>query len=1078
MASKFSSRVLPRVLAAVACLGAVSLPAQVPLPLPPAAQVLKPLAGKIVDAILKPKMKVDHFTVGGFTVTEVDPTTDATPEAFEGTGLLEMPAPGHPTKITFKNLVLKGTAAEGSVEADFPVGHHAMVQGWLYELKKAVISDKGAHLEGHATLAAIRLDLAPLSFTPTGLQGSLTPGDLPLAEGHFIATLKNAEVVFGPNAPQLKGTVKVEIEAPVRHALTGDLVTLESALVSFSSQILTPSATGPVVDGLALDLPLLHQGSTWRMEKVSFGFERGTPWLGGLTRLQFHLNVFCQVGATDQPYLTGPASCRIEGTAAKLETSARGRQRTAILKASDFLLGFEGFTANFPLVGATLHPSGLTAYKLQLDGGNAWVKKGVVDPESSRISGKLSWGPNFAYELNIADAPAALSDGLYVASGTMSTPAQVGAYHVYSWIGAVVCDFSLSKSPGDLPPEWKGVYLPGYSVVLPADLYRLNNSGTHVAAAMLGAGGRFEGNGSFSANVMGAFTDPLMLYIAPVKLQPFQLNFVDGVVLNGPTVSGQLEVIAPPLLDDYKAPITFNLTQEGVQKVEVQGGQVLKSNLIGVDTVLDHAVLNPTNLDFTGRFDFHVSGAALPSIAFDHLVFQATGGGINGETGPLKFGVTGARWDNLADHQKVDLWGFGFDLTESGFGIMPDGRYYVGFGGQMDVNPMVPTIYNRVVFTTDAKAPSKGTVEIEKSFHLDQNMAGLGSLKTDLGFTVEAQGDQVSQAYFLGTGSLAMNMGDSPFNMDAGVRFGRKMEATGSFPYFYALGHVQSGSAGVQVAPDVEIYGLVGGLAQNFKPAEIRDTTDIKGVPDASLGFALAAGVDLGTTDQYTFHGGLDLYIAQNLTTLLQGKGWLFCGRDATDNEVTANIAFTRNPNVFDASFGADIQQAGGMMRYIGNVALHFGPDKRFLHLGTPEAPIQASYAGLANGNGYFMADFENGMSRLSAGAGFSVDSGDRDFGPLYGRAWLNARGDLVIELDAARNPHFRGSVNANGGAEFGMKFETFWHTYHITIFSGDLSTAMAFQAPGSPRLSGRVTLHYSVLGGAFSGNVSANLDF
>lgn len=1063
-----------------------ALSAQVPLPLPPAAQVLKPLAGKVVDAVLKPKMKVDHFTLGGFKVVEVDPTGEATAEAFEGTGIIDLPAPAMRLKVTFKHLVLKGTAAEGTVEVDFPTGHKSDHQGWTYRLRKAVISDKGSHLEGLAELAGFRLEITPLAFGTAGLQGTLTAGDVPLAEGPFTAILKGAEVLFASSAPpQLKGTVAVELALPVRHALTGEPVTAESTPVIFSSQVLMPAGTGLVVDGIGADLPLLHKGATWRVERLAFAFLRGVPRLGGPTRLQFPLNVFCKVGATDQPYLTGPAPCTMEGRAVKLPESgparvlAATRKTTPLIRGMDLFMGFEGFSASFPLVPATVHPSGLTAYQLTIQGGVADVRKGLVEPDGSKLTGMLSFGPERAYKLTLDQAPVSLSDGLYATAGLMTTPAQVGAYGVQSWIGAVACDFSDSRSPKDLDAGWMGVFLPGFRVTLPEELYKRSVQGKRIPAVLHGLDGRFEGNGTFSAALHVEPKDPVMLQIAPVRLQPFDLTFVDGVILDAPLVKGTLEVDAPPILAKYTAPVSFRLAQDGVKQIEVQGGQVLDTGLIGVDTVLDRAVLTPDSLDFTGRFDFHVAGANLPSIEFEHLIFQAMGGGVDGTDGPLKLSVAGEYWSSQADMPKVNLWGFDFDVSESGFGVSKDGRYFVGFGGQMDINPLLPGISNRVVFTTESGNPGKGIIELPAPFTVDQGMSGLGQLKADMGFHVNASGDQVSTAYFQGTGHLKMDFAQEPITVDAGVRFGRQMEpGGGSFPYFYALGHVESNMIHVPVAPDVEIYGFVGGLAQNFKPTELRDTSSMEGTPDKSLGYALVAGVDVGTTDQYVFHGGLDLYISQNLTTLLQGKGWLFCTREEQENEVTANVAFTRNPNVFDATFTADIAQAGGSVRFLGNVAMHFGPDKRFIHVGAPDMPIKVVMSGLAEGNGYLMADFEGGASRLSAGAGFGVDTGQRSFGPLYGRAWLNARGDVVIELDAQRNPHLKGVLQANGGATFGMEFETFWDTYNLTIFSGDFSAAMAFQAPGSPKLSGRVIVHYSVLGGLFDGSVGAQLDF
>lgn len=1065
-----------------------ALPAGAQVPLPPAAQVLKPLAGKVVDAILKPKMKVDHFTVGGFTVKDVDPTSEATPEKFEGEGLLEMPAPGHPTKVTFKNLVLKGTAAEGTVEADFPAGHHAKVHGWTYRLKKVVVSDKGSHLEGTAEVAGIRLQVGTLAFTPAGLQGTLSPGDLPLAEGVFDAVLQKAEVAFaGAAAPQLKGTVKVTLAAPVRHALTGAAIELEVAGVAFDSGLLSEeSAGGTVVPTLATNLLLLHQGRTWRMDQVAFGFEHGRPQLWGPTRLQFPLNVFCQVGATGEPYLTGAVSKQLQARIPTPESNpvARGVQRTVF----KVLEPFEGFSGAFPLPPAQLHPYGLTAYRLQVEGGTAGLTKGVVDPAKTRLTGKLTFGADFKQEVAFTDAEAALSDGLYVAKGSWTTVAPVGGCYVAPFLARAACDFSPSHSPEGLDAGWQGVYLPIYFLGLPEALYTLGSDGHHYPVRATGKGGRFEANGAFSGDVAVPeipLSSGVLLHIAPVALSAFELHFVDGVLIQGPTVTGVLKPNADQVLQikegDALPALSFHLTQNGVEQVELDmgpEGKPFESGLIGVYTTVERGVLNPSNLDLSGRFDFHLEGAALPSIPFEHMVLEA----VEGKGDELGLTMAGAKWDAQPDQPRVDLWGFGFGLAERGFGVDKDRRFFVGFGGDMDINPLLPSLYNRLVFTT-APSPSDASkdiavVKLEESFHLDQAMSGLGSLKADMGFTVETKDKAVSTAYFLGTGSLDLAMGKDGMNIDAGVRFGRAMTGGGSYPYFYALGHVQFPKGGIQVVPDVEIYGGTGGLAQNFKPGKITDPLTIEGEPDASQGYGVIAGVDLGSTDHYTFHGALDLYISQNLTTLLQGEAWLFCSRESTsaDNHVSANISFTRNPNVFDASFAADIQQSNGMLRYMGTVAMHFGPDRKFVHIGSPDAPVKAVFSGIAEGTGYLMADVEGDHAALAAGAGFSWDSGDRDFGPLYGRAWVNAHGDLIIALDNG-NPSFRGVLAAEGGAEFGMAFHTPWKTYHLTVFSGSLSTAMAFQAPGSPKLSGKVTIHYRVLGGAFEGNATAHLD-
>jgi len=133
---------------------------------------------------------------------------------------------------------------------------------------------------------------------------------------------------------------------------------------------------------------------------------------------------------------------------------------------------------------------------------------------------------------------------------------------------------------------------------------------------------------------------------------------------------------------------------------------------------------------------------------------------------------------------------------------------------------------------------------------------------------------------------------------------------------------------------------------------------------------------------------------------------------------------------------------------------------------------VKGSY----DASGYMTADFVGGTRTFGAGAALGW-SKEADFGIVWGNAWLNARGDLIIEIDGDLNPYFLGAFGAEGGGAFGMRFKTFWKTYKITIFSGSIGANMAFQAPGHPTLSGAVTIHYRVLGGLFSGSVSANLD-
>lgn len=1071
---------------ALALVGLIFLfPAQSQVP-PQAAEVLKKAGTKLVEAILTPKLRVESFHLGGFKATQVDPDGDATPEKFSGTALFELPAPLGSRKLAFQGLVLKGGTAEGTLDEALK-DVSGELHGWACAITRVVLSDKGSRLEGSGTLAGIRINLGPLNLTPQGLVGTLSPGDLMLAEGPFEATLTDAEVLFGASNVKLKGNLEIAINRPVRHGTTGQEVKLEPGPVAFDSGLLT--GTGAVAPAVATNLPLLHKGHTWLINTWAFGFERGTPFLGGPVRLRFPLQTFCRVGATDQPYLTDAVSGQMRGRtpapSAPRPVAARvGRELRERAEPPALELAWEGFTAGYPLPGATLHPSGLTAYRLEVERGTAQVVKGVLVSAGTTLTGSLRFGPEFAFETRFTNAPAELAEGLYLLGSALPKPASVGAYQVYTIFSGVVCDFSSAHSPEGLPEGWMGIHLPSYHLALPTEIGTVTTNGNRYPVLVAAKGGRYEGNGTFSGVVAANLGSKLVnLHIAPVRLEPFELRFIEGALVQGPDVKGQMDLTAEPLLTEFKPPVRFKLTQNGAEHIELDtqtpsGPMGLKTRLVGVTMVLDSARLNPTNLDFTGRFDFAIAGAAVPSVPFDHLVLEASGGGIEGSKEPLSLDFKGSRWSTVADRPHLNLWGFPFGLGESGYGVSGDGRFYVGLGGDFEVNPILPTAYNRILFTTRPDDDTEGTLELEKLFDVDQSVAALGSLKASLGFQVETAGDAVSDAFFLGTGDLKVNMGDTPFGLKAGMRFGRSYQGASYFPYFYALGHFQSQGPGVAVAPNLEIYGLAGGLAQNFLPDEIRNTTEIKGKPDQSLGLAVMAGVDAGTSDQFTFHGGLDLYVSQNLTTLLQGKGWLFCGRDQqpSDNQVTADIRFTRNPNTFDAVLTADLNLYGGLIRPMGQVELHFAPDKQFVHIGTKEAPIQVKIKNAWDASGYMTADFAGGAATFGAGAAFGY-SKEGDFGILWGNAWLNARGDLIIEIDADKNPHFLGTLSAEGGAAFGMKFETFWKTYRVTIFSGSIGANLAFQVPGSPTLSGAVTIHYSVLGGLFKGSVSAHMD-
>jgi len=1046
-------------------------------------QVLEKVLGSR-PAPAPPQPAVTAFTLGGFTVARVEAAPGAQPSAFHGSGWLELPPPLAGTAVTFQGLVLTGTIATGTITADLPQGWSAPYQGWKWAARRVQVSDQGSHLLGSLSAGRLQVVVDTATFTPAGLSGALALGDVPLAEGPFTADLEQAQILFSGNPPVLKGSLHVVLAPPCHDADSGLPVDL-TVPAAFAGAALT---TGVVSDAVATGLGVEGQGLVFRFGQLALANSEGVPQLRGSARLGFPLQTFCQAADTGQPYLAQAGTALFKGTA-PAAVAVRPGPGLPVRELARPLQGrtapAAGLSGSFPLGPATLLPSGLTTYHLVLAGGEAVVVDGALDPGATRVSGQLLWGPGWASEADFQDAPADLAQGLYLSQATLKGEVPVGAYGVQTSL-AVVCDFSGSRSPAGLAAAWKGVYLPAFLLAMPEEIFQFDPSWNRLTTFVQARGGAFEADAGFSARVAVALADPVYLQCLPVKLDPFELEFDQGALLGMPEVTGTTDLDQPPLLPAFDLPLTFDLTQNGARKILLQthtkaGDTTLKTDLVGIDLVLSGATLNPTNLDLAGRFDFHLQGAALPSIPFDHLVLEATGGGLEGKKGPVVFGMVGSVWAGVHGQPDISLWGFDFGQQEDGYGSLADGRFFVGVGGGITINPLVSSLYNRFLFTSEPSDPSKGTVETEKPFTLDHRLADLGSIQGSLGFTVATANDQVSDAYFLGNGKLSLTFSDSPLYLEAGMRFGQSYSKPKPFPYFYLLGEATFPAAGIDIAPDVEIYGIAGGMAQNFMPDQIQNTQTITGKEDDSLGTAIMAGVDIGTSDEFTFHGSLDLYVAQNLTVLLQGQGFLLAGREDSppDRTVSADIDFTRNPDAFHAVLQADLGFPSDIIENKGEVELRFDPANHFVHIGTPDSPLTTSFLkGFSQGTSYFDADLGGGKATFRAGGGFSMDTGDRDFGPVFGRLYVDVRGDLVVSIDANLNPAFQGVLAAQGGADFGMSFSTFWQTYRLTIFSGSLSANLAMQVPGSPTLDGHVDISYSVLGGMFSGSAGVDMEF
>ena len=166
-----------------------------------------------------------------------------------------------------------------------------------------------------------------------------------------------------------------------------------------------------------------------------------------------------------------------------------------------------------------------------------------------------------------------------------------------------------------------GVFLPDFHATLPIELYTFGPGNTRVPISVPGKAGRFEGNGAFSG-ALGVKLDSLVnLHIAPVKLEPFDLRFVEGA--QGKV--GKREIarafnIPAPLLGDLSRATWKNLES----KHREFWSTTLEPWLLALEAALRRALFLPEEREhYVIRFDrddFGRSDLSARAVAINSLI--------------------------------------------------------------------------------------------------------------------------------------------------------------------------------------------------------------------------------------------------------------------------------------------------------------------------------------------------------------------------------------------------------------------------------------------------------------------------
>jgi hypothetical protein len=665
--------------------------------------------------------------------------------------------------------------------------------------------------------------------------------------------------------------------------------------------------------------------------------------------------------------------------------------------ATSFMLRFEAAPApsislvSVPIAlrlrGDMLRPARLGG--VDAKGVRAWEvdpTREFVDIELASVTVKLDFDGNITVQAGVSiDLP----------------PVMIGDSGIVIEAQDIQLFLDTTASPPGKPAGWKGVYIAHCAVHLPAGLS--DSVGT------LSMENAFIGNGGFSGSVTLDFAPALAapLFGMNVTLEHVELSFTQNA-LTGSDIRGTLQV---PFFDEPVG-IAIALGLDGSFLAALDGG----ANGLLKLTKPDVLELTVDSLGFAvhgGRFVACLSGSVRPLVGgLDWPEMDVRELSIDSDG---NVHVDGG-WLDLREGYRLDLAGFGFEITRLGLGTSDDGGRWVGFSGAlklvdgMSAGASVEGL--RVTWYDDSRRPA-----------LTLNGVGVEFEVPDvLRFQGEVALRELPGGVRRFDGAIKLDLTTLKLEID-----GQLVIGTANGHSFLAIYLGTELPAGIPLwTTGLGLYGIAGLFALNMEPDKSPQepwygvgpnegwykkpqigVSDLAKWRNEEGSLALGAGITIGTVadNGFTFGGRMLLAIVfPGPIILIEGKANLLKERSALSEDPLFRALAVIDGREGTFLVGLDVAYKfanGGELIAIGGGAEALfdfdDPTAWHLYLGQRnprERLIRAEIFKLFEANAYLMLD----PHQLATGAFIGYD-GHWRFGPVRAslEAWIE--GNAVLSF-------------------------------------------------------------------------------
>ncbi|MBS2213775.1 hypothetical protein KEM09_20370 [Carboxylicivirga mesophila] len=709
-------------------------------------------------------------------------------------------------------------------------------------------------------------------------------------------------------------------------------------------------------------------------------------------------------------------------------------------------------------------------------------------------------------------------------------------------------EFALpSDYPGDFSGEmttlWRGIYVNEARVYLSGKLSNKNGQVTSIYAK------KFLLDNYGLTGFIGA-TNVLSLKDGEMGNWPFSIKELELELFTSEVryfgLEGQVQVQGADKTLDYDA----FYDAEGIYHFGISVGEDLPFNALAAEV----------NLHQSSRIEVTVDNGKFYPAAELHgqITFACAKGGGGKLLNIPKLDFEGLRIATLKPYLDIDYLGMASDedmsfnefpitITEASFRKTSDAGLFT-FGVKLNLSPakddgiVGETVLGIKTDTSGDKWKYDG-LSIDK-IYVKASKEGAFEIEGTILF---AKGDPVYGDGF--RGDLDAKFANS-FDLQAIAVFGK----VNGFRYFFVDAFLTLPSPGVTAGPFI-MNGFGGGMYYRMKQNGDGDPggemgKSISGLtysPDKDSHLAIRAAVQGGIVYpkiisckvnfliQFNRHGGINLVsfdgqavvatpqleasvgeVKAMSRTVVEGKKLKIPSHEVM--KATISIVMDFEHDVFHSEMELFVD--AGLIRGInknnsaGRGVMHIDPNKWYLHLGRPDAPIGLELVGLVKVGGYFMAghdipdamvmhpkvleylnmdnsDFNGNRSEgeiimgkgLAFGANFELDTGDLRFLIFYARFELGGGFDVMLldYGDKAYCEGLSGGVGINGwygkgqayayfGGKIGIKVKLFFKTRKFDIISLQTAAAIRLEGPNPTWMKGVVGGQYRILGGLIKG--------